>query len=135
MGVFDLEEATLTEILVKMRSASLEVRLETIREAQNLKNNIFAKCETIDDWVKAALIVEQLYALMCEALKQPTKRIKLEKAEDTEEVEKPIKKQTPAKPKQKVKVARTDVDFEAIRQGFLALLKEKEKQNEGEKTS
>ena len=126
----NVDEAKLEQILIKMRSASIEFRLEAIKEAQRIRDGLFSNCDTVDDFAKAALITEQLYSLTCEALRQPKKRIRVvvdEESTTTPQIQKLEKPKTEKRGKKKI--PQTQVDFSALAEGFKALL---EKKNETE---
>lgn len=80
-----LDQDTIAEIVARMKSSSIEERLAALNKTIELRSQIFKDCKTIDDWVHAGLIVEQLYTHTCEILN--ARPVRIGDLEDTDNIQ------------------------------------------------
>lgn len=87
-----LTQEQIANILARMQKSDLKERLDALNESVKIRKEIFKDCNTIDEWARAALIIEQLYAFTCEILNVRPIRIKeLEETDNIQLGEKAVK--------------------------------------------
>jgi len=80
-----LEQEDMARIVARLKSSSIEERLAALQESVKIRKDIFKGCSTIDEWAKAALVVEQLYAFTCEILN--AKPIRIGELDETDNIQ------------------------------------------------
>jgi hypothetical protein len=116
-----MDENHINEVLGRLKSASIQVRLEAIQEAQKLFTGFFNGTDNLAEWSKKALIVETYYNIIREELKQ--QHVKIGKAHD-ETADVKIKEAKASKlVKPKKATGPKDFDFTSMAKEFGDFLK------------
>lgn len=94
-----LDQDTIAEIVARLKNSSVEERLAALNKMIEIRSQIFKDCNTIDDWIQAALIVEQLYTHTCEILN--ARPIRIGDLEETDNIQ--VGEKAGSRPSRKVK--------------------------------
>jgi hypothetical protein len=95
-----MEPTSANEIIGRIKSTSIEIRLVAIQEAQRMFNDYFNSNDSLAEWAKKALTIEVFYNVIRDELRQTHVRIGHKQAtvEETPQ-NKEAKKSTVAKKK------------------------------------
>ena len=96
-----MEPPQANEIIGRIKSTSIEVRLAAIQEAQLMFNGLFKPDDSLAEWSRKAIVVETFYNVIREELRQAHVRIghKHQEGEVSAET-KAAKHSTPGRKKQ-----------------------------------